>query len=165
MEWAGGGPLSSHPLPKPKSGVTLPPLRARPGKKVVLEGKCLEPGQNQDPPPSCQGPQSSHCEPLPHRLSGHCSAENRATQPGPAPVPVSPVTLSWHSPEAAPHHRAAPSLTVQAGSRWRDFLYLFHADLIIFSEAQRGNTARKNLNQALPGPRAPVLSTALNGSV
>lgn len=29
MEWAGGGPLSSHPLPEPKSGVTLPPPRAR----------------------------------------------------------------------------------------------------------------------------------------
>lgn len=43
MEWAGGGPLSSHPLPEPKSGVTLPPARARPGEKLVLQGKCLEP--------------------------------------------------------------------------------------------------------------------------
>lgn len=43
MEWAGGGPLSSHPLPEPKSGVTLPPPRARLGEKLVLQGKCLEP--------------------------------------------------------------------------------------------------------------------------
>lgn len=72
--------------------------RARPGKEVVLQGKCLEPGQGRDPPPSHQGP-SPVTEPLPHRLSGHCSGKNRATQPGPTPVPVSPVTLSCHSPE------------------------------------------------------------------
>lgn len=39
------------------------------------------------------------------------------------------------------------------------------ADLVISTEAQTGTTASKNLNQALPASRVPVLSTALNSSV
>lgn len=165
MEWAGGGPLSSYPLPEPKSGVTLPPLRARPGKKVVLKGKCLEPCQTQDPPPSHQGPQSSGREPLPHRLSGHCSGENRATQPGPAPVPVSPVTLSCHSPERL---HLTTKLRIPDCPGWQQVegLPVFAAAPVVSAEAQSGTIARKkNSNQALPACRAPVLSTALNGSV
>lgn len=98
MEWAGGGPLSSHPLPEPKSGVTLPPPRAR-ERSLCCRGSVWSHRQDWDPPPSHQGPQPSRCEPLPYHLSGHCSGKNRATQPGPAPVPVPPVTLSCHSPE------------------------------------------------------------------
>lgn len=93
-----GWPLSSHPLPEPKSGVTLPPPRAR-ERSLCCRGSVWSHRQDWDPPPSHQGPQPSRCEPLPYHLSGHCSGKNRATQPGPAPVPVPPVTLSCHSPE------------------------------------------------------------------
>lgn len=122
-----GGPLSSHPLPEPKSGVTLLHPQGQAWEEACVAGEA--PGataRNRDPPPTRGGPQPSHSEPLPHRLSGHCSGKNRATQPGPAPVPVPPVMLSWHSLEglclpAAP----PPSQAVQAGSRWRDILCLF----------------------------------------
>lgn len=95
-----GGRLSSHPLPGSLN--QEPPFH--PQRQAREEG-CTAgevPGvtaRNLDPLPSCQGPQPSHTEPLPHRLSGYCSEKNGATQPGPCPVPVLPVTLSCSSRE------------------------------------------------------------------
>lgn len=56
MEWAEGGPMSSHPLPEPKSGATLPP--PEPGREEgCAAGEVAgTTARNQDPPPSSQGP-------------------------------------------------------------------------------------------------------------
>lgn len=56
MEWAEGGPVSSHPLPEPKSGATLPP--PEPGREEgCAAGEVAgTTARNQDPPPSSQGP-------------------------------------------------------------------------------------------------------------
>lgn len=104
MERAGGGPLSSHPPPEPKSGARpFHPQSRGLGRRWWRRGSawshCQEPRTLRPPR---QGPQPSHSEALPHRLSGHCSGKkkpHRATQAGPTLVPV---TLSCHSPEGLP---------------------------------------------------------------
>lgn len=110
MEWAGGGPLSSHPLPEPKSGVTLPPPRARPGEKLALQGKCLEPlpelGPSALPPRSPA--QSLRASPLPPFRPLFWKEQSHSAWPCPCSCPSCHIVLPLPR-EAAPPHQAAPS--------------------------------------------------------
>lgn len=98
MEWTGGGPLSSHPLPEPKSGATLPPpepgLERRSSCKGSAWSHCQEPGPStlpRSPAQSLGASPQPPFRPLFWKEQSH-----------PAPVPVPPVTLSCHSFEG-PH--------------------------------------------------------------
>lgn len=169
MERAGGGPLSSYPPPEPKSGVRpfhsqSPGLGRRWWRRGSAWSCCQEPRTLRPPR---QGPQPSHSEPLPHRLSGHCSGKkkkNRVTQAGPALVPS-------RCP-ATPRRGCLLATRDHPGRQQVEGLPCI--DRLALSEAQRGPRAgqghtagqrEKNLNHALPAPRASVLSTALSGSV
>ena len=120
MGWVGGGPLSSHPLPK--SGVPPPPTPgAGPGKKIVLQGKCLDPVPGTGtlrPPAKVPSPVTVSLSPTAFPA---IVLERTATQLVPAPVPVPPVTLSCHSPEGLhlvtelPHPGVS---SLAAGGRW-----------------------------------------------
>lgn len=110
MEWAGGGPLSSHPLPEPKSGVTLPPPRARPGEKLALQGKCLEPlpelGPSALPPRSPA--QSLRASPLPPFRPLFWKEQSHSAWPCPCSCPSCHIVLPLPR-EATPPHQAALS--------------------------------------------------------
>lgn len=170
MEQAGGGPLSSHPLPSLNQERPFH-LLARPGKMVVLQGKCLEllPGARTLRPPA-KFP-SRHSEPLPTAFP---AIVLERTEP---PSLALPLFLSLMSHCPATPQRGYISLwshSVPDCPGWQqvESLCLFPVDLI-FTEVQRRTTAdrdhtaskRENSNHLYPAFRAPVLSIALNGSV
>lgn len=169
MEWAGGGPLSSHPPPEPKSGARpfhpqSPGLGRRWWRRGSAWSRCQEPRTLRPP---LQGPQPSHSEPLPHRLSGHCSGKKKHTEPPRLALPLSPSCCP-----ATPRRGCLLAAPDRPGGQQVEGLPCI--DLLALTEAQRGPRAgqghtagrrKKNLNHALPAPRASVLSTALSGSV
>ena len=168
MERAGGGPLSSHPPPEPKSGARpfhpqSPGLGRRWWRRGSAWSRCQEPRTLRPPR---HGPQPSHSEALPHRLSGHCSGKKNHIEP---PRLALPLFLSRY-PATPRRGCLSATPTVQAGSRWRDFPVLTSLSSPRLREvpglAKVTQPSReKNLNHVLPAPQASVLSTALSSSV
>ena len=129
MEWAGGGPLSSHPLPEPKSGgATLPPAEPGLGRRLYRRGSagshCQEP-RTLHPPTKVPSSVPLSLSPPPFRPL-FWKEQSHPAWPCPCSCPFCHVVLPLPG-GAASHRRAAPAQTVQAGSRWRDFLCLFPA--------------------------------------